>query len=190
MAFTDFEATDWTLGDQITAALMDELEKRAMGARASCKVYRANNVTGVADTVYLVDWGAEEWDNDSMWAATGGVDSAVTINQAGIYLINATVATTGSATGNNTYFSIELNNDTGAFGDGTVLGFYNGTQDNVTPASVYNQVTAVANLSATDEIELLVMADATWGIDANVYGDAGDGCWMSVTMIGRTPTAS
>lgn len=190
MAFADFEATDWTTGDEITAALMDELEKRAMGARATVKVRRANNITGQSGgAVAVIDWEAEYWDNDDMWDASSPSDP-VTVVQAGIYLITAQVAFTGNSATNNTYMSLELNSSTATFGAGTVLGFHTGTAKDTTPSEFFSQVNAIADLSGSDFVELKCMADTGWGIDANVYGDAGDGCWMSMTMIARNPTAS
>jgi len=190
MAFTDFEATNWSVADPITALLINELEKRAMGARATCKVYRSSDPgTQTGGAPYIVDWEAENWDNDTMWTA-GGDSDLVTIQQSGVYLINATVATTGNASGNNTYLSIELGSSAATLGSGEVLGFYVGEQGTAAPIQVFNQVSAVANLSTADEITLKVVADTNFDIDVEVYGDNGDGCWMSLVMIGRTPTLS
>ncbi len=187
MSFTDFEATTWATTDEITAVLMNELEKRAMGARPTVKVYRSN-VLSSQTSVATIEFEAEAWDNDSMWDVLNPT-TPVTVQQAGVYLINATVALSGSSSTNNTYMSLELNNDTGAFGDGTVLGFSTGTQIDSTPTLFYHQVSAVGNLSGSDEVKLLVDADTTWGLTANNY-DVGDGCWLSMTMVARTPTLS
>jgi len=192
MAFTDFAEHDWTTGDTITAALLDDLEKRAAGARATCQVYRANNTSAFTTGGTVVDWEAEYWDNDSMFDLTtpGTTTKYVTIQQAGIYVMEATLAGLGSSATNAFEVTIELNNSGGAFGGGQVLGAATHQRTLGTPTAFFHQCRAVADLSATDKIYVLVAAQTSSTIDANVYGDAGDGCNFTVTMLARNPAAT
>jgi len=196
MAFTDFTETNWTTGDTITAALLDDLEKRAAGARATCQVYRANVFPAAPGSFTtggtVVDWEAEYWDNDSMFDLTtpGTTTKYVTIQQAGIYVMEATLAGLGSSSSNAFEITIELNNVGGAFGGGQVLGAATYQRTLTTPTAFFHQCRAVADLSAADTIYVLVAAQTASQIDANVYGDAGDGCNFTVTMLARNPAAT
>ena len=192
MAFTDFAEHNWTTGDTITAALLDDLEKRAAGARATCQVYRANNTSAFTTGGTVVDWEAEYWDNDSMFDLTtpGTTTKYVTIQQAGIYVMEATLAGLGSSASNAFEITIELNNVGGAFGGGQVLGAATYQRTLTTPTAFFHQCRAVADLSAADTIYVLAAAQTSSTIDANVYGDAGDGCNFTVTMLARNPAAT
>ena len=192
MAFTDFAEHDWTTGDTITAALLDDLEKRAAGARATCQVYRANNTSAFTTGGTVVDWEAEYWDNDSMFDLTtpGTTTKYVTIQQAGIYVMEATLAGLGSSASNAFEITIELNNVGGAFGGGQVLGAATYQRTLATPTAFFHQCRAVADLSAADTIYVLAAAQTSSTIDANVYGDAGHGCNFTVTMLARNPAAT
>mgnify|MGYP006407681649 FL=1 len=190
MAFTDFAEHDWTTGDTITAALLDDLEKRAAGARATCQVYRANNTSAFTTGGTVVDWEAAYWDNTSAAMFDVSTPGYVTIQQAGIYVMEATLAGLGSSASNAFEVTIELNNSGGAFGGGQVLGAATHQRTLGTPTAFFHQCRAVADLSATDKIYVLVAAQTSSTIDANVYGDAGDGCNFTVTMLARNPAAT
>ena len=190
MAFTDFAEHNWTTGDTITAALLDDLEKRAAGARATCQVYRANNTSAFTTGGTVVDWEYAYWDNTAVSMFDVSTPGYVTIKQAGIYVMEATLAGLGSSASNAFEITIELNNVGGAFGGGQVLGGATYQRTLTTPTAFFHQCRAVADLSAADTIYVLVAAQASSTIDANVYGDAGDGCNFTVTMLARNPAAT
>jgi hypothetical protein len=59
----------------------------------SVRVHRTSNLTGYSSDA-AITWSAEEWDTDGMWSS----GSTITIQTAGLYLINFAGRAGGSAT--------------------------------------------------------------------------------------------
>lgn len=84
----------FTAGQVLTAAEMNELGENSNNYRVppSCVVHRTTNAT----TINPVDWETEQTDTDGMFVI--GTPSRVTINTAGIYLINFSGYMSGTST--------------------------------------------------------------------------------------------
>ena len=189
MAFTDFEATTWATTNPITAVLMNELEKRAMGARPYLQIKKTANVTLVADTPTALTFDTETYDNDSMFTASG---SDITINLTGVYhvLFTAAFVINGvPGTGDHTKLEIVDWQSPTAYplassSSGNIVSIGSGVE-------WWQQVSYVGRLGAST---ILNLRAESVGFIADVKNDAsgtvGDSIFSTVTMIARDPTAS
>lgn len=185
MAFTTFEEHDWTTNDVITAALMDALEKRAAGARASMKASRTTDLS-IASTTTSVTFDTEVYDNDSMFTAG---DSDIEIQLTGIYHVLFTAAWSASTSPSSTnYTELEISE----FNDPHYVELARNTTQDVQnhPAIWWNQVSYVGRIEDSTILHCRASAPAFTGIlENNAGGVAGDSIWATVTMLARDPLA-
>lgn len=182
MAFTDFTETDWTTGDTITAALLDELEKRAAGARPYLQAKKTADLS-IADTTTVVTFDTETYDNDDMFNGTN-----IEIQLTGVYHILFTAAWSGTA-GLNDYTELDIIN----WQDPTAYPLAKHTAYNVQYASAiwWQQVSYVERLASSTILQCRATASGFTGIlEHNAGGTTGDSIHVTATMLARDPGAS
>ena len=166
---------------------MNELEKRAMGARPYLQIKKTADVTLVVDTKTALTFDTEVYDNDGMFTAGA---SDITIQMTGIYHVLFQAA-----------FSINGTPSTGEHTNLEIIDWASPTATIRASTSSGNIVLIGAGVKWWQEVSyvgLLTTGDIlnfraeSVGFIADVEhdagGNAGDSIWATVTMIARDPT--
>ncbi len=95
MAKTYNTFTNVSTGDVLTATNFNNVLTNIGNYRVPpmCMVYRSSNLTSYSSNA-AITWNAESYDTDDMWSS----GSSITINTAGVYLIQFKVHVTATAT--------------------------------------------------------------------------------------------
>ncbi|HEY7822314.1 MAG TPA: hypothetical protein VIG24_05755 [Acidimicrobiia bacterium] len=163
-----------TAGEVLTAAFWNEQvrdNQNYLYTPPMCRVYRSSTLTGYSSGTEIT-WNAEDFDTDSMWSS--GTD--ITINTAGIYLVQGSIYITGSAT--------ITRGGAGIYYNGALRGYHNVPPESST--SLYIQRSDVFKLAVNDTISAVALIAG--GSGYSVGGTLTENhttSRLSVTWIGK-----
>ena len=142
-----------------------------------CRVGRTTatqSISHATDTAISFQSGAELWDPKGMWVS--GTPTRVTIQKAGIYVVNGCISWADSSAGSYRITSLRVNGS-------TRIGIVS-SMANTGSFTTRHAVGATVELSVSDYIELMVQHDnASSALDVNLLGQASP--FLSVSCIGQ-----